>query len=381
MTKALKHSWVLFRNVLIVFFILEIVFAIIYNYKDIKVYDDTIDLKIEAKIHDGMSDDEIRDMYHEFVDLEMQWKPYIHYAHKAYQGKYNTIDANGRRKTSQFINRTARDTINISCFGGSTMYGFGSADSTTIQSLLSKELSRRYSELNFKVVNYGIYGLNRRQEDIILDNEIIKGSIPDIVIFLDGVNEVLSAHQNGDTGIPTNSFNRNLEFNSAKTYKKKFLLFLRSSFTNRFIKYAKKKLRSPSTTINTDSLSLKIAENYRFFAMSSKYYEDTHNIRVFNFIQPTMFSKESLSSYEKKLDPKQLNLRAIYKNTYAYLKKDSILNNLASYSDISAVFDNTKTSVFTDFCHTTEKGNEIIAKQISTDIEGAIISIMKDPID
>ena len=381
MTKVLRHSWTIFRNVLIVFIILEIALSIIYNYKDYKSYKNTLDLKIEAKIHESMQDDEIRAMYHEFLDLDMQWEPYIHYAHKPYNGKYNIIDNNGWRQTSQFSDPTAINTLKIFCFGGSTMYGFGASNDNTIPSLLSKELSKRYKNTNFTVTNYGVYGLNRRQEHMILDNEIIDGNIPDIVIFLDGVNEVLSAHQNNDIGIPTNSFNRHLEFNSAKSYKNKIKLLALSSHTNRFIKYLKKKLRSPSTSINTDKLSLKIAENYRFLAMSSKYYEDMHPIKVFNFIQPTLFSKKKLSTYEKKLDPNQLYLRDIYKTTYNYLKKDTVLNNLSSYKDLSTIFDTTNTTVFTDFCHTTEKGNKIIAEKISAYIDNALLVIIKDSID
>lgn len=379
MMKQLKYAWIIFRNVIILLLVLELILGAFYNYKSNKKYDEYIDLKIEAKVHGDMNAEEVRALYYEYLELEMKWTPYTHFSPMPYNGIYNTVDSLGHRKTIQHT--TNKNAIRIFCFGGSTMYGIGATDKTTIPSLLSLELSKKFPNKNFMITNFGIGGYTRDQEIIQLQQELLKGHVPDVVIFYDGVNEVLSGFQSNDIGIPQNAQNRRLEFNSAKTYSKKIQLLTKSSNVSRLINYLKSSSNNKKYHIETKSLSKKIASNYSNHIKYSDALSEKYNFKILSFLQPTIFSKKVLSDYESIMKKNEGYLEDIYNSTYEELIKDSTLIQSKSYVDISTIFNSTTETVFTDFCHTAEKGNIIIANELIHHLDISIFSISKDSLN
>lgn len=378
MIKQLKYIWVITRNTLILILLLEIILGVIYNYKSKKEYNAYIDLKINAKVHEDMNKEAIRAMYFEYLDVEMQWEPFHHYIPKPFKGMYNNIDALGRRKTLQYANHNTKDTITIFCFGGSTMYGIGATDSTTIASLLSKQLSKSYPNQNFDIINFGVTGYNRDQETIQLNQELINGNIPNIVIFFDGVNEALCGYQNKTVGLPPSASSRMLEFNTSKFYGKKSNLFFETSNTNKLITYLKNKLSSKNYTVDSEELAKTIAVNYQNHVTYSEALSKIYDFKVFNFLQPTIFTKQKLTEFEVIMKNNESYLEDIFKNTYRIITNDTLLNQNNSFINMSQLFDGYDHVIFTDFCHTAEKGNTIIAEEISAYISEDLVIKYRD---
>jgi lysophospholipase L1-like esterase len=97
-------------------------------------------------------------------------------------GKTINIDENGRRRTFRSSD-TEQDRV-IAFFGGSTTWGTGVDDESTIPSFFAK------LNPNYEAINYGETGYVAHQSLNLLMKEYFGGFRPDVVVFYDGVNDV-----------------------------------------------------------------------------------------------------------------------------------------------------------------------------------------------
>lgn len=378
MKKKLKFALIQFRNVLIIFLLLEIGLGIFYNYYDKSGTEGNTERIITSGIYEGsgLSDEDIKIIHRELREQDMMWEPYLHYRFKPMNGKHNTIYANGLRKTANPSLKDSATAIKIFCFGGSTMYSSGSRDEYTIPSELSKLIYKTFPNQNVEVSNFGCHGYTRATENIQLQRELIKNNIPDIVIFYDGVNEVISAHQNNEAGAPTNAYNRKREFKLAHNYKKRIRLMINSSNLYRFITTMQRKIFSGSTyaklSARSDTLATDIAENYIGLVKISKSLENEYGFKVFNFMQPNIYSKKNLSEAEQGYYKDQQYYENLYTLSYENVRKDSLMIKDSTFVDISNAFDNTDRTVYFDFCHTGEIGNQLVANSIFEHIQSLL---------
>ncbi|WP_298508338.1 SGNH/GDSL hydrolase family protein [uncultured Kordia sp.] len=386
MKKKLKFTFVIFRNVLITFFLLEIVLGIFYNYYDQSGVDGNTERIIASGMYEGsgLTDEDIKIIHRELREQDMMWEPYLHYRFKPMNGKYNTIYKNGLRKTANPSLKDSATAIKIFCFGGSTMYSSGARDQHTIPSELSQLIHKNFPDQNVEVTNFGCHGYTRATENIQLQRELIKNNIPDIVIFYDGVNEVISGHQNNAAGEPTNAYNRRREFKLAHSYKKRVKLMINSSNLYRFMTTMQRKIFSGSTyaqlSSRSDALATDIAENYIGLVEISKSLEDAYGFKVFNFMQPNIYSKKNLSETEKEYFKMQQYYENLYTLAYENVRKDSLMINDSTFVDVSDAFDHTDRTMYFDFCHTGEKGNQLVADRIFTHIQPLLMPKVKDTV-
>ena len=106
------------------------------------------------------------------------------------------VDESGERSTYQ----SAIDKkIIVWMFGGSTMFGTGSADFQTIPSYLV-QIGEKTGQ-GIEARNFGTSGFVHLQERQLLEKNIMDAvNLPTYVIFLDGINEVFAAYQSGCAG-------------------------------------------------------------------------------------------------------------------------------------------------------------------------------------
>lgn len=375
MKKKLKFAYILFRNVLIMFLLLEIGLGIFYNYHDASGIDGNTERIIASGLYEGsdLDDDAIKKIHRELREQDMMWEPYLHYRFKPMNGKYNTIYENGHRKTANPSLKDSATALKIFCFGGSTMYSSGARDEHTIPSELSKLIAEKFPEQNVEVTNFGCHGYTRATENIQLQQELIKNNIPDIVIFYDGVNEVISGHQNNAAGEPTNAYNRRKEFKIAHSYKKRIRLMVYSSNLYRFITTLQRKLFTKSAYAQLDSrpdaLATDIAKNYIGLVKISKSLENEYGFKVYNFMQPNIYSKRSLTAYEQWSYESHQYYENLYKLSYEAVRKDSLMINDPTFLDISNAFDTAEKTIYFDFCHTGELGNRLVAYKMLANIQ------------
>ena len=92
-----------------------------------------------------------------------------------------------------FIKPGSTDTLDIYFFGGNSMFGQNLSDSETIPSRFIKACEDEMLSKCVRVKNFGIPHYYSKQELMLLTSLLFKGDRPDIVIFLDGLNDFYPA--------------------------------------------------------------------------------------------------------------------------------------------------------------------------------------------
>ena len=79
--------------------------------------------------------------------------------------------------------------FNIFLFGGSTTFGYGVSDNQTIASYLQEYLTKN-TDSNICVYNFGRGYYYLTQERILYEQLLTSGFVPDLAIFIDGLNDL-----------------------------------------------------------------------------------------------------------------------------------------------------------------------------------------------
>jgi hypothetical protein len=120
------------------------------------------------------------------------FEPYTHFKDRPVLGKYVNVDLQGfRRGRHQGPWPIRPENVNIFFFGGSTAFGYGLPDDQTIPSYLQEILSARMPGRGIFVYNFGRGYYVSTQERIALEQLVTSGTVPDLAVFLDGLNDFL----------------------------------------------------------------------------------------------------------------------------------------------------------------------------------------------
>lgn len=288
--------------------------------------------------------------------FKFEYSPYVGYKKIPYQGKYINVDNNSIRKTFPNCFNKSGKSIKIFVFGGSTIWGSDVKDEETVPSYLSGYLCNKGLTVN--VTNFGEEGYSLTEELIRLELQLRGGNYPDIVVFYDGVNEVFNSYQNGIAGTPLNYQDRIDDFNSRNKLNLKEAI-LNSNFVkkilSKIIKPPQKKIVLKEN-IDGDTTSIYINDTKIIKALEKGY-----GFKSFFYWQPAVFTKSNLSDEEKKIFVYE-GYADLYNNVTNKLKPEDDVR------DLSGLFNNKNNTIFTDFCHVTNEGNNIIAETIGKDI-------------
>ena len=103
-------------------------------------------------------------------------------------GKFVNVSNAGFRSCGE-KQSLEQDDLKIFVFGGSTTFGYGVEDSSTIPAFLQKHLRKQNPARNISVFNFGRGWYYSHQETALLLHLLQLGYIPDLVAFVDGFNE------------------------------------------------------------------------------------------------------------------------------------------------------------------------------------------------
>jgi hypothetical protein len=123
-----------------------------------------------------------------------QYKPYVIWGHLPFAGKLVNYNQEGFRETPGA--ECVENAYRVFTFGGSTMMGWGSPDWGTIPAYLQGDLEE-IIQGPVCVENFAEDGYVSTQSLLSLILQLQSGNLPDMVIFYDGVNEVLAAYESG----------------------------------------------------------------------------------------------------------------------------------------------------------------------------------------
>jgi lysophospholipase L1-like esterase len=340
--------------------------------------------------------------YKEIEEVEkgrtLRWQPYVYWRRTPRRGQYINIGSDGLRKTINVpMSEGASPPIKVFMFGGSTMWGLGAGDDSTIPSIFAEEAKNK--GINCEVVNFGQYAYVSTQEVIELMLQLQKGNIPDIAIFYDGVNDTFSGFQLSVPGLPHDEIRREKEFCLLERKELQTLAAqsaIRQLSTMRFLHGVLEKsgLRRDNfqpvppeyekAVADKGALAHAVAETYLNNIKLVQTLSRSYGFTSLFYWQPVIYTKQHLTEYERQsleLDVYYPGMKEFYLDTYAALRKSSAgLDESGAFHDISSIFNDVHEPIFVDFNHMGGKGNSFIARRMAEDFVGCLRAPIKSPV-
>jgi lysophospholipase L1-like esterase len=135
--------------------------------------------------------------WREFHAIRHAYHPYFLWRARPFRGHLINVDSSGLRATPGA--QCAGGAYEVAAFGGSTLWGWGEPDSATLGAQIQDALAGA-SATPVCVRNFAQLGSNSTQDLIQLLRELQAGRIPDLVIFYNGVNEIIPPYGYGEAG-------------------------------------------------------------------------------------------------------------------------------------------------------------------------------------
>ena len=324
--------------------------------------------------------------------VHMRWYPYAYWKAVPLSSRYLNIDADGNRVTWRKPHQDGareRPVMRLLMLGGSTLWGTGVRDDHTLASLLAKRFADS-PDYELEITNLGQIGYVSTQELIMLYQLLRRGQRPDLVIFYDGVNEAFTGYQNGIGGLTQSEFFRAQEFSilgsswgRKKLYREALHSALMSTGLADLIKFLAGKdnpnmlpheikplggldyLAPPQDFEGTDAVEQDVVDIYLFNVQMERMLSERFKFRSLFYWQPTVFSKNQLAPFERRLLPGDPMRVEFYRGTYRRLAAQAAPNGII---DISGILNNRNALDFIDPYHLNEAANEIVAKRMAADI-------------
>ena len=268
-----------------------------------------------------------------------------------YNGKYFHVE-NGIRRTTDTPPGTDRS---IFLFGGSTMYNSEVPDNYTIASYLQRKLVAGGYK-SYRVVNLGVTSVNTNQQlERLRITDISNG---DIVIFYDGVNEVIQGVLYGNAGNTIVNRDRNRPVWQKILYK--------IANHSALARYTLDRVIKNYTIDDLDARIRQTVSRYRKNIEAAEQYTRARGARFLHFLQPNLFTLARPGEYENNLQKFEIipiQAEKAFRSTYPYLVdfvKERSGQGHAEF-DLTGVFDTLDKPVYLDFCHVNHVAHAAIA--------------------
>ncbi len=385
---AIRRTWISFGVVLLILTLLEGIARVGSAMRQREEFTaESEEIAGLLKAGSSTGPDWTRDYAQEFREsLRADWHPYVYWRMPSRTGRYINVDSEGIRHTWNSTTSPSPGQLKIFMFGGSTLWGVAARDDFTIPSLVSKKLTSHVTT-GVWVTNFGQIGYVTTQEVITLMLELQRGNLPDIVVFYDGVNDIIAAWQSGVAGVPQNEINRVAEFNSPRDLGpiilRRLALYRLSqlivrSFRERFGSPPGRST-APDKALANAVINVYLRNVSLVNALGSRY-----GFKAVFFWQPTAFTKRMLTQEERDLLERRLvrigrlrgSLLAPFFDQVSKVFDQRLsgrkLENGNIY-DLSAVLDEEVGTVFIDPFHVMESGNDRIATAMAQVLQGTAL--------
>lgn len=185
-------------NTLLVYLLLNLLLGVVFAVKDSRRTNPvsmTYGNRLDA-VYPDFPEPARTQMLTEAWNRPYRHADFIHFQERPVSGKYVNVSEHGfRHVANQGPWPPAPDHFNVFCFGGSTMFGYGLPDEQTLASCLQKEFQDRSSR-PVSVYNFGVGWHFSTQERLRFEQLLSAGFIPDLALFLDGINDTSLAWSN-----------------------------------------------------------------------------------------------------------------------------------------------------------------------------------------
>lgn len=134
-----------------------------------------------------LNGEQVQELLAETWSLHLTYEPYTEFRERPFQGTWVTVDPRGFRVShNQGPYPPSEEYFNVFVFGGSTTFGYGLPNDSTIPSYVQELLP---SPQTVRVYNWGRGFYFSSQERILSEALLVSGVVPDLAVFIDGLNE------------------------------------------------------------------------------------------------------------------------------------------------------------------------------------------------
>lgn len=196
--KIYRTTAILFLTTCLIFILVNVMLSIFFQINDSlrggTYFAEWEDVERQKIVQPDLSEQEITSLAEEtiYVVNNLAYAPYTQFKEPVFQGIHIQIDENGfRHSKNQGVWPPDPANFNIFMFGGSTTFGVGVSRDHTIASHLQEYLSGQVDD-DVYVYNFGRSAYFLTQERILFEQLLLADHQPDLVIFLDGLNDVIS---------------------------------------------------------------------------------------------------------------------------------------------------------------------------------------------
>lgn len=292
--------------------------------------------------------------------------PYLYYL---FQDTGDEINQDGFKTTA--TRKKDENKVRIMVMGGSVARG--REPEHTISRYLEKELKDRLDSDRIEVINAGVSAFVLEQE-FILTQTILQRYKPEIILGVDGYNDLLTfklnRFQESDFPLPPHNWQdfQVIRNNRAdKSFTSRFTHFFR--YITRAVRFVQRSWREsnfswqqiPASKLDATAQAYsQVMEDINMFCLSK-------GILYRNFLQPLRYYPPG--SVTKELSTEEQKLADLY-------KKFEIVTKQKPYGfSLTGLFDDQK-EVYRDDCHVSKEGHQKIAREMADQVETDIRELL-----
>lgn len=352
--------------------LLNFVLGFSYHALKNKVDDSNINLRVYA------DEEWTAEYFREFREsYHTSYQPYIGWLRDDYSGQYINIK-NGVRNTYQ-PHTISDKPLHLYIFGGSTTWGTGARDNYTIPSYISKIAEK--NRIPLEVNNLGESGFVNWQNVLRLVELCADGKVPDLVIFYEGANDVFAKLQTPD---------RNRVHQNIAEWEKRYYQRKQAKIKNIVMAYkehslfhmigdklSKMRHKSHSSKINEELVKKLAQDTVSTYAENSKLVKnlaDAYGFKVWFFWQPVLYTRDKPTVFEHG-SAYQTRLGENLAEVYRAATKEIRMKDFAI--DLSEIFHNRRETIYIDWAHVSELGNNIIAERMYAQLQPILQKIVE----
>lgn len=145
-----------------------------------------------ARFYPGLDDSEIDAIQRETYSVRLGYYPFLQFAPLAVDMEHVKVSPQGfRRGVGPSPWPPPKEELSVFVFGGSTVFGYGLPDRQTLVSALEIEMSAAFPNRRVRCYNFGRGFYYSTQERLLLETLLLAGTVPDAVLYIDGLNDFL----------------------------------------------------------------------------------------------------------------------------------------------------------------------------------------------
>jgi lysophospholipase L1-like esterase len=313
--------------------------------------------------------------FKEYMSIRLQWEPYLYWRRRPFKGTYINVGEDGLRRTVLPPAAEQPGTPTVMVFGGSTTWGEGVREEHTIPSELARILAER--GVPARVVNAAEGGYVSTQEMLRMIRFLQTGRVPDVAVFYHGLNDMYSAAQSGEPGLPSNESNRREEFNVSFRRIQVYRLALFGARTGLFTPMALRYLlHGPMSEYQATwpaDIDRQVAAVYASNVKAIRALGKQFGFETCFAWQPVIYQKPHRTAFEQKMVETQPKAwEDFFGKVDARIRERERALAPDGFVNIGELFAQDTKPIYIDFCHITEEANRRVAERLADEVEKAL---------